>query len=121
MSDDRVELLPVRVVAGVTVVSPRGRIDHASAPRLSASLEPLLKGCQTGKPPLLLDLAGVDYISSMGLRVLVVASRTATSQGGRFAVAALQPLVQEVFGIARLNLMMPCYVDVESGCAQLTA
>ena len=121
MSDDRVEILPVRIVSGVTVVSPQGRIDHTGAPRLSAALEPILKGCKAGGPPLLLDLSGVDYISSMGLRVLVVASRTASGQGGKFGVAALQPLVQEVFSIARLNLMMPCYVEVVAGCAQLTA
>ncbi|MBK7898279.1 MAG: STAS domain-containing protein [Azonexus sp.] len=121
MSEARIALLPVRVVAGVTVASPQGRIDHASAPRLDASLEPLLKGCRAGGPPLLLDLSGVEYISSMGLRVLVVASRTANAQGGKFAVAALQPLVQEVFSIARLNLMMPCYLDVDTGCAQLSA
>ena len=119
MTDPFPDLLPVRVVAGTTVASPSGRIDHASSERLSAALDPLLASCKAGAPALLLDLSGVDYISSMGLRALVVASRRATAQGGRFAVAGLQPLVQEVFAIARLNLIMPCYVDVDGACAAL--
>jgi anti-sigma B factor antagonist/stage II sporulation protein AA (anti-sigma F factor antagonist) len=38
-----------------------------------------------------------------------------------FAVAALQPLVQEVFAISRFNLIMPCYVSVEAACKVLGA
>lgn len=119
MEDQRVTLLPVRVVGGVTVAAARGRLDHLTAGALGAALAPLLAGCKAGSPALLLDLSAVDYMSSLGLRTLVVAFRQAAAQGGRFAVAGMQPLVAEIFAIARLNLVMPCYVDVDGACAQL--
>jgi anti-sigma B factor antagonist/stage II sporulation protein AA (anti-sigma F factor antagonist) len=64
--------------------------------------------------PILLDFSGVDYISSAGLRVLMMASRRSKAQKGTFAIAAMQPMVQEVFAISRFNLIVPCYASVES-------
>ena len=64
----------------VVVLSPRGRIDHASADAFKAVLEPYLAQAGPGRP-LVLDLGGVDYIASVGLRVLMLASRHARAQG----------------------------------------
>ncbi|PKO38185.1 MAG: anti-sigma factor antagonist [Betaproteobacteria bacterium HGW-Betaproteobacteria-6] len=90
--------LPTREQAGVLIVSVSGAQGH---------------------PPVLLDFGGVDYISSAGLRVLMMASRRAKAQKGAFAIAALQPLVQEVFAISRFNLIVPCYASVDSACKVL--
>ena len=46
----------------------------------------------------------------------MAASRQAKGQKGVFAIAALQPLVQEVFAISRFNLIVPCYPSVDSAC-----
>lgn len=108
--------LPTREQSGVVVASVSGRIDHTSSEAFEKSLLPLLAACGVGHPPLLLDFSGVDYISSAGLRVLMAASRQAKGQKGVFAIAALQPLVQEVFAISRFNLIVPCYASVDSAC-----
>jgi len=113
--------LSVSETAGIQIAVASGRIDHASSDGFTAALEPLVVLAGKDTPPLLLDLSGVDYISSVGLRALILAHRRVTSQGGRFAVAALQPLVQEVFAIARLNLLIPCYVDVATACQVLAS
>lgn len=111
--------LPTREQAGVLIVSVSGRIDHTTSEEFSVALDPLLTGCTQGRPPVLLDFSGVDYISSAGLRVLMMASRRAKAQKGAFAIAALQPLVQEVFAISRFNLIVPCYASIESACKVL--
>ena len=111
--------LPTREQAGVLIVSVSGRIDHTTSEEFSTALDPLLETCAQGHPPVLLDFAGVDYISSAGLRVLMMASRRAKAQQGAFAIAALQPLVQEVFAISRFNLIVPCYASVDSACKVL--
>ena len=49
----------------------------------------------------------------------MMASRRAKAQKGVFAIAALQPMVQEVFAISRFNLIVPCYVSVETACKVL--
>src|SRR5215510_1500178 len=86
----------------VVVVSPRGRIDHASAEAFKTALAPYLAETGPGRP-LVLDLAGV------GLRVLMLASRQARAQSGTIAVAALAPLVHEIFEISKFTLVFPCF------------
>ncbi|TXT29513.1 MAG: stage II sporulation protein AA (anti-sigma F factor antagonist) [Rhodocyclaceae bacterium] len=111
--------LPTREQAGVLIVSVSGRIDHISSEEFTKALDPLLDQCVQGRPSVLLDFSGVDYISSAGLRVLMMASRRSKAQKGVFAIAALQPMVQEVFAISRFNLIVPCYVSVETACKVL--
>jgi anti-anti-sigma factor len=102
------------------VLSPRGRIDHASAEAFKAALAPHLERCGPGRP-LILDLAGVDYIASVGLRVLMLASRQARAQGGTILVAALQPLVREIFEISKFTLVFPCFASVADAVADPAA
>ena len=102
------------------VLSPRGRIDHASAEAFKSALAPHLDGSGPGQL-LVLDLAGVDYIASIGLRVLMLASRQARAQGGTIVVAALQPLVREIFEISKFTLVFPCFPTVAAALADPAA
>src|SRR5262245_20383303 len=104
----------------VMVVSPRGRIDHASAEAFKTALSPYLAETGPGRP-LVLDLAGVDYIASVGLRVLMLASRQARAQKATIAVAALAPLVREIFEISKFTLVFPCFATVPEALADLAA
>src|SRR5262245_13813512 len=98
------------------VLSPRGRIDYARAEAFKAALAPHLAECGPGRP-LVLDLGAVDYIASVGLRVLMLASRQVRAQGGTIAVAALQPLVREVFEISKFTQVLPCFATVAEALA----
>ena len=51
----------------------------------------------------------------------MMASRRAKVQQGVFAIAALQPMVQEVFAISRFNLIVPCHATVDAACKALGA
>ena len=113
--------LATREQSGTLIVSVSGRIDHASSEEFSTALTPLMDRCAHGLPAVLLDFSGVEYISSAGLRVLMMASRRAKAQQGAFAIAQLQPMVQEVFAISRFNLIVPCYATVEAACKVLGA
>ena len=113
--------LPTREQAGVLIVSVSGRIDHVASEEFTQALKPLLVRCAQGQSSLLRDFSGVDYISSAGLRVLMMASRRAKLQQGVFAIAALQPMVQEVFAISRFNLIVPCYATVDVACKVMGA
>ena len=113
--EEQVMILPLHESAGVVIATVSGRIDHA----FNAALEPLLKNCVGGANPLILDFSGVEYISSVGLRSLMLASRQAKSQKGAFAIAGMQPSVQEVFTISRFSLIMPCYTSVAAACKVL--
>ncbi len=114
-------MLPIQERSGIRVVSVSGRIDHASSAEFATALDSLMADCKIGRPPILLDFSGVDYISSAGLRVLMIASRQAKVARGVFAIAELTPLVQEVFAISRFNLIVPCYATVDAACSNLSA
>lgn len=92
-----------RSLADVIIASPVGPIDHANAQALQQALTPILKEPAPGTAALVLDFGGVDYISSMGLRVLMVAAKQMRARSARIAVAELRPVVKEIFDIARFN------------------
>ena len=98
---------------GALVVAPAGRIDHASAEAFAAALQPHLDRCKAGVDALIVDMSGVEYISSVGLRALMVASKQAEAQAGRIAIAALSPMVREVFEISRFDMVFRIYPSLD--------
>jgi anti-anti-sigma factor len=107
--------------ADVAVAAPVGRIDHQSAGQLDAALAPLLDASLLGQGSVVLDFAGVDYISSVGLRVLMVASQRSRAHAARIAVAALQPVVAEIFAISRFDRLLEVYPTVRGALEQMSA
>ena len=101
-----------KAYAGVVVAAPVGRIDHAAAGHLEQHLAPLLAESRVGKAGVILDFAGVDYISSVGLRVLMIAAKEMRRHGARIAVAALQPVVAEIFAISRFDSVLDVFPSV---------
>ncbi len=105
---------------GATVLVAAERIDQASAGEFLAALQTRLKQHDPATAPVVIDFAGVDYISSVGLRALMVIAREIKAGNGKIGIAALQPLVREVFGIARFDLVIPCFDSVDDAIAQLS-
>ena len=101
----------------VLIVAPQGRIDHASAEAFSKALEPHLAECKSGGVPLVFDFSGIEYISSVGLRSLMLAARQVKAQNGRIAIAALTLVVKEVFEISRFNLVYKVFDTVDEAVA----
>ena len=107
-----------RTQGSVNIVMPTRRIDQSSADEFQAALAPHLAACTKGGTPLVLDFSDVEYISSVGLRVLMLAARQTGAQGGRLVIAVLQPMVREVFEISSFDLVFKIFDDV---CAAVEA
>ena len=103
----------------VVVAVPAGRIDHANSEEFSRALAPELDDRET-RGALLLDFAGVDYISSVGLRALMVAAKRLRADQRRIAIAALQPIVREILQISRFDLILDVFPSVRDALAQLS-
>ena len=71
-----------------------GRLDTVTAPELEAALKDALEGVET----LILDFEKLDYISSAGLRVLLVAQKT-MSQQGSMKIRNVNEIIREVFDV----------------------
>jgi anti-anti-sigma factor len=113
------DLMPKRY-ADTVVLAPTGRLDHSTSEAFKAALTPHMARCAADQDRVLLDLAGVEYISSVGLRVLMLASKQAKGQGGTIAVAALQPAVKEIFDITRFTMVLDVFPTVRDGLARLS-
>lgn len=101
------------------VIEVAGRIDQSTANRFQELLAPHVDACRAGSAPLVLDFSGVDYISSVGLRVLMLAAKQVKAQQGRIAIAVLTPLVAEVFQVSRFNLVFAVHSSVAAAVAAL--
>jgi anti-anti-sigma factor len=112
--------LTERRAGKAVIVAAAGRLDMATADQLKNRVIPLVTEAGKTGEVVVLDFAGVDYISSAGLRVLMLAAKEAKTAGSKIAVAALQPLVNEIFEISRFNKVLPCHKSVDEAIAALT-
>ncbi len=110
--------LSPRRFADALVLHPSGTLDHLTAPAFRAALDPHLARCAVDGDRVVLDCSGVSYISSAGLRVLMLASKQAKAQGGAIVVAALLPLPLEIFAISRFDLVLPVFGTVAEALAE---
>jgi anti-sigma B factor antagonist/stage II sporulation protein AA (anti-sigma F factor antagonist) len=110
-----------RKLADVVVAAPVGQIDHPSAQELQQALAPIVEDAAARKAPLVLDFSSVEYISSMGLRVLMVAAKQMRSHNVPIVVAALQPVVAEIFEIARFKHVLQVFPSVRDALRELSA
>jgi anti-sigma B factor antagonist len=76
----------------ITVITFDGSLDSGTAASVKADLEQLVPEAGTT----VLDLSKMEYMSSVGLRVLLLAHRRAQSSGARIVLASLHPDVREV-------------------------
>jgi anti-sigma B factor antagonist/stage II sporulation protein AA (anti-sigma F factor antagonist) len=106
--------------ADVIVVAPVGRLDHSTAEALQLTLEPILVATAGMGGALLLDLSAVDYISSVGLRVVMMAAKHLRARKARIAAAALQPVVREIFEIARFNHVVEMFPSMREALQALS-
>jgi serine/threonine-protein kinase RsbW len=80
----------------VTVLPIHGRVDAVTAPQLSAQVREQI---DAGARYVLLDLSHVTFLSSSGLRSLLLIRKELMTVGGELRLAALQPQVHEVFAL----------------------
>lgn len=103
------------------ILTPQTRLDHEYASSFQHALAPFLRLCTRDGNPILLDLSGVPGISSVGLRVLMLAARQAKAQGGQIVLTSLQPAVREVFEISRFHQILKLFYSRTNALAALSA
>jgi len=84
-------------VGTVLVVDLLGRLDSANSSVVEAQL---LERVMGGEGAVLLDLGRLDYISSAGLRVVLVVAKRMKQAGRPLVLCGLQPNIRDVFEIS---------------------
>lgn len=114
--------LRIEAMDEITHVMPEGRLDFDAAPAFQQALERLFSS-GAGRAPagVIIDGAALEYVSSAGLRAVLLAAKAAQRSGTAFALCALQPAVREVFELSGFSQIMPIHPDLETARAQLRA
>jgi anti-sigma B factor antagonist len=100
--------------ADLTIVDVNGRVDSSSAGALAEKLTSLI---EAGRRQLVVNLDRVDYISSAGFRVLLVASRLAEAAEGKLALCGLSPDLQKLFALASFTELFEIHSTRPTGPA----
>jgi anti-anti-sigma factor len=99
----------------VAICRLSGRFDSNAAAPAEAELSAAL----TGTPRLAIDLSGLDYISSAGLRVILVLARKVQQASGKLALFGLRPAVREVFTVSGFDTIISIQPDAAAALAQV--
>ena len=93
------------------MVTIQGRLDSVTVARFT---EQCYAWIDAGSGNVVLDLSGLDYVSSAGLSSILGAAKRVQGRNGRLVVAGLKGLVKEVFAISGFETVLPTYPDLES-------
>jgi anti-anti-sigma factor len=92
-----------------SLVTVAGRVDSATAPDFEKALQSLI---QANRNQIVLDLKGVEYMSSAGIRAMVSALKAAKAGGGDVRLAQPSLRVKEVLELAGLSSIFTAYDDL---------
>jgi anti-anti-sigma factor len=98
----------------VTIVKLAGRLDSSTAQPAEESFGRLLG---SGTPHLAIDLSQLEYISSAGLRVLLIVAKKVQQGKGRVVLFGLVPNVREVFSISGFDKIFAIQADAAAAVA----
>jgi anti-sigma B factor antagonist len=101
---------------GMALVALVGQIDGNTAADIQTSV---LETAQ-GHPQLLLDMSGVSYMSSAGLRLLLQLHRTISENGGRLLLVGLSEELQETMSATGFLDFFEIYPSVDDALAALS-
>ena len=100
----------------VTILQPIGRIDSNTASDLENALLNLLEN-QENK--IVINLESVDYISSAGLRIFLMAGKKLKSLEGSFVLANMNEHIKEVFDISGFTPIFNIVTDNASAVKEI--
>jgi anti-anti-sigma factor len=92
---------------GICKVLLSGRLDVDGA----LAIDEQFKDAVAGKKWVVVDLAGVEYLASLGIRTLVSGAKMASNIGGKLIVLSPQPNVEKVLRESNIDTLIPIIRD----------
>lgn len=103
--------------SGALLITLTGRLDIAGASQVELRFTALTSGHKS----VVVDMAGVEFMASMGLRMLIMAARSVASKGGRLVLWRPSELVASVITTAGVDSLLPMLDDRAEAEARVTA
>lgn len=96
---------------GVLVLLPVGRLDSGNARSFESVVMQRISG---GEQRLIVDFSRLDFISSSGLRVLLIAAKALKSGAGTLVLCGMRTHIEEVFRISGFDRIIPIRASREA-------
>ncbi len=100
---------------GVTAARLNGRMDIEGAQSVDMKFS-VLSG---SKSKLVIDMSGVTFLASMGLRTLMTCARSMASKGAKMAIAAAPPNVMKVLETSGMAQIVPVTASLDDAVAAI--
>jgi anti-sigma B factor antagonist len=110
------ELVVEELPGKVTKVQLSGRMDIEGA----ASIDLKMNALAGSRPILILDMADVSFMASMGLRTLMLCGKAMARGRRKMAICSSQPNVERVLRSAGLDEVVPIYPTFEAALAAVS-
>ena len=101
---------------GIERIILAGRMDSAGTDEIEMRFTAL---AATRPARIVVDMAQVPFLASIGIRLLASNAKALKLRGGRMVIASPQPMVKEVFDIVVMDSIIPVHADLDSACAAL--
>jgi anti-anti-sigma factor len=109
-------------VGDVYVVTANGRLDGIYSTAFAKEVGELIVGTSLGtNPKILIDFAGIDFVTSAGIRAVLLLMKKAEASGVVFALCGVNEQVREVLDTAGLAPIIKIYPGRSEGLAALNA
>ena len=99
---------------GALVLLPVGRLDSANSLAFESII---MEHINNGEQRLIVDFNRLDFISSSGMRVLLIAAKKLKASKGKLVLCAMQDHIQEVFLISAFDQIIPIRDSRQSAMA----
>jgi len=100
----------------LVILGLKGKLDASTSNSLEEKLLSLIEG---GDKQLMVDFSHLDYISSAGLRVLLMTAKRLKNANGKIVLCALKENVREVFDLAGFSTIFSIYPSQQEACQAL--
>jgi len=97
------------------LVAPAGRLDADTSGEFEKEVMEKLGASPRG---MVMDFSGLGYVSSAGLRVVLLAAKKAKAAGGAFVLCGLSPSIKEVFKISGFLSILTVDPDRQAALAR---
>ncbi len=91
-----------------------GRIDNVTSADMESKINVALDGSPSA---LVLDFSGITFVSSIGLRVLLMAAKRCRKQNAALALHSVAPAITELFGLSGLKAFFPVHESRDAALA----
>ena len=108
--------IPQERIGNTLILMLEGRVDGANARDFQVASETAINGSETA---LILDMEQLYYISSAGLRVILLMAKTLRTQNAEFAVCSLSESVREIFAISGFDKIVNIHDSKDEALAAL--